>query len=236
MRHNTVRSILMSTILASAALPSFGITFTESDFTTWTSVPVSSTIPELNVTVSTTGGNPGSYLRVQAPIDDFAASFSYDTAGGFTFDPASGPPGITGISMDILEVNAPDPGILVSLGAKQDGYVFVVPFEFDTALGNANTWRTTADGGAPIPAGDIFVNLDAAFGGPGPLFLDVSATGSPITFGLFMASDVGGLDSDIGLDNLRIDMEAVPEGGMSISLLGIGIFSMLALRSRWAKA
>jgi hypothetical protein len=236
MRITLLRSTLLAALLASGALPSLAISFTESDFTTWTSVPISGLFPELNVTTSATGGNPGSYLRVQAPTDDFAASFSYDTAGGFTWDPATGNPGITTISLDILETSAPASGIFIGFGAKQNGYVFVVPGEFDVALGNANTWRTSSDGGAPILAEDIFVNIDAAFGGPGPLFLDVSKTGSPITFGLFTASDFGGLDSDVGIDNLRLDVVAVPDNGASLSLLAMGLFGLGTVRTRRAKA
>jgi hypothetical protein len=167
------------------------------------------------------GGNPGEYKRVATINNNF--TYNFHKRAAFVYDPSvSGAISTIDWGMDYKNFNTFGQGQGFALALMQGGTIYRHLGYFttdDQYLG----WQSVSQSGFGSSA---FGNDFSGFSTP-----NFTASGSAITFG-FMTSNGFADTVDVGYDNYRVTINAVPEPA-TLSVLGIGL---LALRRKRAKA
>jgi len=161
-----------------------------------------------------TGGNPDEYIKItnRPTASSGSTVLGFHLHSGFVYDPSvSGAIGSIEWSLDVMNVAL---GHLVGLAISQGGSLSG-PGSFVTSPFGIGGWVGT--GPTVLTPGDL------------PAGLDLSATGDPLTFGIFAANTfdpaAGDTDNIVGYDNLSVTVNPVPEPG-SLVVLGLALVSV----------
>ena len=176
------------------------------------------TVESEQVTGGGIPGNPDPYFHVatQPTATSGSTVFGYLFQTDFVYDPGNlGPVVSVEWSFDFQNITSAQ---LMGLAMEQDGIFYTT----DSAVRNGS-FGTWTPGGSTIEASEL------------PAGLDLSAGGSPITFGFFTANTFnpafGDNPNTIGYDNLQIIVSQVPEPAMG-SLVLMSFLAILPRRNR----
>jgi len=187
-----------------------------------------------------TGGNPGSFRRIDLAIraapspTTFSALWLFNIYDAAGYDPATqgailsidyGEDSIyLGGQNDLgVPLGTSNGAHAVSIALVQNGILYT-----STAyLANSESWTSRAFTG--LGAGDFF-RADGAAGSP-----DFSSTGAPMQLGFLdrVSGSVGGIgfDTATGIDNWSVTIHSVPEPSTAI-LLGLSLAGLFTLSRR----
>ena len=223
-----VRLVLVLSILSTAH--SQMVVYSDGDFTpsNWTFGTTLTMGSGGSVNRATTGGNPGSYLRLTLSMsagEGQAGIWGLNSAA--VYNPATqGAIESVALSEDILEIGSPQAGGSVLM---QNGLLY---YRF-TYIASGTSWTLLNSG--PGKASD-YTLYPTPNNGITSLHPDFSILGAPITFGFYR--NIGGTAltdfSNIGgLDNWKTTVTAVPEPSV-VSLIAATAIAFFT--ARWLKS
>jgi hypothetical protein len=214
---------IVAAVALAFASPAAATSFTEGDWSGWTSMTYQGASGGQTAARQTAGGNPGAYYEVATGTN--AATWTKHLNAAFTYDPSAGAIESIDISLDYLSLNTFGQGMGVrAVVAEQDGALFVSTY-FITNGTNGDPWKTfTASGLTAADFGAV----------SGVAAIDFSESGAPITFG-FGTSNGGGNGIRIGYDNydLTLNTAAVPLPA-ALPMIGVAFATLAAVGRRGA--
>lgn len=217
--HRIAASLVLAFICTAAAnlRADSVLVLTNSDFSGWTSAAYAP-YPAQSVSFPNTGGNSGSYLRVQTSTSLTTATVSYNT--NFTYNPATGGIHFLSFSTEIIEINTFGQGMAFELALIQNGTVYSGGYQITG--GGSSTWTLRGVGG--LTQNDF---LD----GNG-LHPDFSTAGGVIAFGL-KTGNSGGAGITVGYDNLKVQLQVAPvPEPTTMALTGMGLLAVVLAARR----
>lgn len=231
-----VRLVLVLSVLST--VHSQMVVFSDGDFNTsnWTFGTSLSMGSGGSVNRISSGGNPGSYLRLTLSMsagEGQAGIWGLNSAS--VYNPATqGAIESVVLGEDILEVGSPHAGGAVLM---QNGLLY---YRF-TYIASGPSWITLSGGPGTATDYTLYPSPDNGITSPHP---DFSILGAPITFGFYR--NIGGtaltdFSTTAGLDNWKTTVNVVPEPSVvhliaatAIALVAARFLKKLVPRSRWA--
>jgi hypothetical protein len=177
-----------------------------------------------SVNRATSGGNPGSYLRLTLSMSSGEGQVGiWGLNSAAVYNPATqGAIESIALSEDILEIGSPHAGGAVLM---QNGLLY---YRF-TYIASGPSWITLSGGPGTATDYVLYPSPDNGITSPHP---DFSILGAPITFGFYR--NIGGtaltdFSTTAGLDNWKTTVNVVPEPSV-VHLIAATAIALVAAR------